>query len=126
MRLVEVAAEGGVAPARLAAMVMPKCKQAVPTVFPRGRATLRAMLDSMTRVNKSETDYEPFRVELVGSNRLAFRRTPNPFACEFTVGFIEGLLRVYGHKGVVQETSCRWLGAEECVFEATLAKPILP
>jgi serine/threonine protein kinase len=124
MRLVEAAADGGVAPARVGAMLMPKCKQVIPTAFPPGRATLRAMLETMTHVNRSETDYEPFRVELLTSERLQFRRSANPYACEFTVGFIEGILRAFGHKGAVHEVECHWLGAEECVFEATLTKPI--
>jgi hypothetical protein len=124
MLMVETAALHGVAPARVGAMVMPKCKQSVPGLFPRGRATRRAMVESMDRVNKSETDFEPFSLECIAPNRLTLTRASNPYACAFTVGFVEGLLRVYGHKGSVTEARCRWYGDEACVFEVELTKPM--
>jgi predicted hydrocarbon binding protein len=82
------------------------------------------MVESMARVNKSETDYEPFRIETISPGRLSLSRSSNPFACAFTVGFVEGPLRVYGHKGWVTETRCRWLGDEACLFEAELTKAL--
>lgn len=126
VRLVIVAAEGGVSPRRLGTLFFPKFKQAHPEFFPQHPLTFREAMALIERAAREETDYggAPYRMDLRSPDHLRIVRENNPLPCEFFAGILAGTLETLGYKGNVNEVSCRWTHGVACEFDAVLTSPM--
>ncbi len=124
VRLVVVAAEGGVSPRRLGMNFFPKFRQTHQELFPSRKVTLREALGIVEQAARKETTYggAPYEMKLESPTTLRIIRKENPLPCEFFAGIIAGTLDTLGYKGTVTETACRWLGAPACELEAVLSQ----
>jgi hypothetical protein len=110
------ATEMGLSSERLGETVFPAYKRSRPALF-EGRSLLdgfsileQAYRDDTTYGGVSQgRDLEP------GCARLYRKGSPLP--CEYFVGVLKGVLRVFGARGSVQEVACEWEGRPSCCFE---------
>ena len=112
------AIRAGVPAERLGHGVMPAYKRVFPEHF-QGKTTMRdafGLLEQAYRANTTYGGVAPGTV--VEPTRALVYRKGSPLPCEYFVGVIHGLLKLFSVKAVTREIACQWNGAPACCYEA--------
>ncbi|HWZ42239.1 MAG TPA: hypothetical protein VNW97_02125 [Candidatus Saccharimonadales bacterium] len=114
------ALRAGVAAERLGHRVMPTYKNNFPAIF-EGK-TIRDAFEILERAYASNTTYGGVSpVAVVEPKRALVYRKGSPLPCDYFVGVINGLLKLFSIDSTTREIACQWNGAPACCYETTWA-----
>jgi hypothetical protein len=112
------AIRAGVPAERLGHSVMPSYKRTFPERF-HGKTTMRDAFELLEQAYRAHTTYSNISPgPLVESTRALIYRQGSPLPCNYFVGVIEGLFRLFSVKATTREIACEWNGAPACCYEA--------
>jgi len=118
MVMFDRAIRAGVPAERLGHSVMPSYRRTFPDRF-RGKTTMHDAFELLEQAYHAHTTYSDASPgPVIESTRALIYRKGSPLPCDYFVGVIDGLLRIFSVKATIRETACQWNGAPACCYEA--------